>query len=328
MNREKRRSFNKVLDKCQNFIFNQTFNCLDPECKCQAIKSHSQQRNGPLKQIAKEGRVYTLTPNFKPAFKITKKTDPLEIRSIPISKASTFLGFCNNHDRDLFLDLECEELGSKKSIQATLVLLRAISYEYTLKREMKLFNDKLRELLETPHYEPDSIDFVHESWANEYGQSLLSEIFNIVKQKNWNRVRSRWFQINHQIDISACGLTQVEFNDFSDDLSSFDAVPLMAFYLVSQENKTTLILSYFEEHSLIVNRKLGTLKDNQAFSHFLNKLIFSDCEDSCYGPRFWEGLSKDEKEQICLSIRHPHCRDEDYDFPQFIDLTTVEIKEL
>jgi len=281
-----------------------------------------------LKQIARDGRVYTLTPNFKPAFKIEKKSDPLEIRSIPISKASTFLGYCEDHDRDLFFPLECEKLGENKPVQSTLVMLRAISYEFALKREMKMFNDKLRDMLDIPYFDPSSIDLANEFWANGYGNSLLSEIFRIIKENDWGKIRSRWFRISKKIDVSACGLKQIGYDDYYGEDETYNSIPMMAFYLVPQENETFLILSYFEEHSLLANKELGVLNDNNSFSYFLNKLIFSDCEDSCYGPNFWESLSKEEQKQICLSIRHPNHREFDFEFPRFINLSQNEVIEL
>lgn len=72
------------------------------QCKDQAIQSHSLQRRGPLEAIASDGHVIKIGP--------TLKTRPIEKRflfeRIGIRQASTFVGFCSQHDAILFSDIE------------------------------------------------------------------------------------------------------------------------------------------------------------------------------------------------------------------------------
>jgi hypothetical protein len=76
----------------------QSRNCIVTGCGSEAIqRSHTIQRAGPLKQIAEEGQV--LTP------RIRADQYALSMRKVSIASASTFPGFCIQHEQ-LFRDFE------------------------------------------------------------------------------------------------------------------------------------------------------------------------------------------------------------------------------
>jgi hypothetical protein len=63
----------------------------------------------------------------------------VEMRRVGIAEASTFPGFCDYHDKELFTDLEDRPLTKSDHKQALLLLLRSLSFEYTQKRKGAIF---------------------------------------------------------------------------------------------------------------------------------------------------------------------------------------------
>jgi hypothetical protein len=104
--------------------------CLAPlansaTCSGRIVSAHSIQRNGQgLKQIAKNGHVFTGRPTEIRGTKVVP---------IGIGNASTFTGFCDLHDTEIFRPIEAEpNIFSHE--QLFLLLYRPLAMEVFLKR--------------------------------------------------------------------------------------------------------------------------------------------------------------------------------------------------
>ena len=101
--------------------------CLHPEapanCKGQIVKAHTVQSSGALSLIAEDGHVLTvgLDPDMKDG-KIVKAQEK------GIRNASTFTGFCQTHDNELFAPIEDHPLQLIRR-HAFLLAYRCISRE-------------------------------------------------------------------------------------------------------------------------------------------------------------------------------------------------------
>ncbi|WP_145729681.1 hypothetical protein [Nitrospirillum pindoramense] len=73
-----------------------TRTCLTPGCSNHTIKSHTVQKNGPLKSVSYNN--YVISPELT--------FNGPEIRRVSLEKASTFQGFCRHHDEVLFSGFE------------------------------------------------------------------------------------------------------------------------------------------------------------------------------------------------------------------------------
>jgi hypothetical protein len=71
-------------------------------CKNFAIKSHSLQRRGPLSRIAEDNHVIKVGQELRAA-PIGKRSN---FEKVGLKKASTFAGFCANHDTEIFKPIE------------------------------------------------------------------------------------------------------------------------------------------------------------------------------------------------------------------------------
>jgi hypothetical protein len=106
-----------------------------PECDQTAIRSHSQQKEGQLRAIARAGKVYAIESSMARALGVGGMEAPLSLNLVGISKASVFAGFCAEHDRQLFEPIELRPISEGDSEQANCFFLRAIGYEIARKRD-------------------------------------------------------------------------------------------------------------------------------------------------------------------------------------------------
>ena len=99
-------------------------------CKREAIKAHSLQRKGPLREIEHENHVYSNTPDSPMSDRLIS---PIRVST---KRASTFPGFCSEHDASLFKSIETSnaEFSAKA---AFVVSFRAFCMELYKKEHQK-----------------------------------------------------------------------------------------------------------------------------------------------------------------------------------------------
>ena len=85
--------------------------CLYPGCQSPSIRSHSQHKAGSLSRIAENGHVMGVSRHIAASlYDATPECFPLpRIDYIGVREASTFWGYCNRHDTELF---DCLETGN------------------------------------------------------------------------------------------------------------------------------------------------------------------------------------------------------------------------
>lgn len=122
--------------------------CIHPgsssdECEGKIIRAHTIQRNGDLTRIARQGHVYQydlgmdklMAPDFKP-----------ELKLVGISRATTFTGFCQKHDAEIFRPIEAYDFSGTPQ-QCFLLAYRAIARETYTKRVQKDLINHQREVI-------------------------------------------------------------------------------------------------------------------------------------------------------------------------------------
>lgn len=99
------------------------------ECRGKVIGSHTVQRNGPLRRIARDGHVY--------GYRVNGIAGEEELpKLIGLRDASVFPGFCSLHDTQLFASVET---GQSETTPRTAFLLtyRALAYELHQKKKSR-----------------------------------------------------------------------------------------------------------------------------------------------------------------------------------------------
>lgn len=98
-------------------------------CSARIIRSHTLQRSGALHRIAEEGHVFST----REAVHVLHRTGKLLPQRTGVRSASTFMGFCNRHDSQLFAPIENGALPLNRET-AFLLSYRAMSWELFSKR--------------------------------------------------------------------------------------------------------------------------------------------------------------------------------------------------
>ena len=119
--------------------------CLFPGCNDIPIQSHSLQKS-LLKAIADStNHVKKIGVNVE--FKLNGKFSVLE-ENIGINKASTFAGFCNKHDTEIFKSIESNIIDYNNQEHLFLLLYRSIAREYfEVNKNYFLMRDVVNDLL-------------------------------------------------------------------------------------------------------------------------------------------------------------------------------------
>lgn len=122
---------------------NKSRKCLVDGCEKTAIKSHTLQKNGILKQISEKNHLYQFS-NVPPFQKADKGN--FELARIGINDVYTFPGFCKDHDSSIFKPIEQNQfvLESNKSIN--LFSYRALCQEI---RRKEIALDIAQKMIET-----------------------------------------------------------------------------------------------------------------------------------------------------------------------------------
>lgn len=146
------------------------------QCRERAIQSHSVQRNGPLRSISESGHVIRIAPELR----AQKLEDRTFFNRVGLAKASTFPGFCEIHDSDVFSDVETAEV-SLEARSALIFSIRAAALEHFEKRRLvevqREILKQVHELIGTPKGEVALLVLKGASQEVEAGTARMKQLF-------------------------------------------------------------------------------------------------------------------------------------------------------
>lgn len=278
--------------------------CLCPTCAENAIRSHSQQKRGGLSYIAENGHVMGVRRQVAgPLYRSSPESPPVsEIGPIGIQDASTFWGYCNEHDTKLFEEIECQPLQAGNANQVFALHLRALSYE------IKAKYDQLEIYKQIPAFSSEVKVREHLLDADsEWHWNLLWRDDKLTKFRSdflWE-----WRVIQKNIGVSMAAMLPPLPAVFEDrymtahmnGVGEYD-VPRPAFSLsvVPANNETHLVMCWHKNDSDFVARWRNEFltQDDKQLACFLNKCIFTMSEDYFLRPSLWDSLSKSIQEVV------------------------------
>jgi len=114
---------------------------IDNSCSGKIIRAHTVQKEGQLSKIAREGHVYGYIFSLGTLF-ATGGLPKFEL--IGVNNASTFTGFCEKHDAEIFKDIETQPITLTPK-QLFLLGYRAICMEFYKKKACLKTPDLMRE---------------------------------------------------------------------------------------------------------------------------------------------------------------------------------------
>lgn len=271
------------------------------------IGSHSVAISTALSQIEEKGMVYArkmdITRNFHILDLNQGKMDvPFEPK--PISVASVFPGFCENHDRELFnqIDKPITNFDSEILLQ---LHYRAISYECFhkiqsikvceyIKRENPLYpiNQKLSNKQECLDAINKSMSVCEKAYlAKEYDQSIKGAVFSFGIKTPTVCVGC-WFP---ELDLDGNPLF---------DLYNHKDIPVMAFTLSGDASGNAFFsITYTDDdENSSIEKFIANINTNHLHSNLLlNKLIIFSLihsQNAYSRPSWFQSLKKEEKDFI------------------------------
>ncbi len=120
----------QLIDNAIKKTLGERTNCMCPNCKNKAIKSHVLQKRGVLADISPEKHLYVFQPQSP------FQNPPISFVRRGINDAFTFFGFCNAHDHELFYPIEKNEVDWFSTKSQFLLGYRTLCRELDIKRRM------------------------------------------------------------------------------------------------------------------------------------------------------------------------------------------------
>lgn len=319
--------FKIVIGEIQKKLKNYIFNCICENCLEPAIISHSQQKEGQLRVIAKrEGHVYTLDRNFYRNIKRTEKGNSVLLTKTPIKRASTFPGFCSFHDDLIFKPIEQRQLDLHDSEQATLLFLRAISFEYAQKRNAKILYEEFKsridngapaEFLENLESLLGGINL----FLEREGPIVLKSIFDIITKRDYESFHTSWVRYPQTLPISTSTILCPWLNNYYEKWSSERPQPAVSFSIIPNYEYTDVICSwmnYSHEDSIWIQEEMNS---SEGLERVINLFGISESEDLCFNMDFWDSLTEENKNIVASEMVHSMHKGPTINMPSIIKLS-------
>lgn len=222
--------------------------CLDPTLSCEhkAIRAHSVQKATAIDLIAENNHVSEIK------FKLVKKKPECRFELIGRNNASTFTGFCSEHDAEIFRPIDTKPLSIDDEEQLFLLAYRSVSRELhaTLEGAMKIQSAYLSlvEKGEVPKDQPsaagiEAVQHMMKAWAAwKYRFKFFDKRF---EDKRFKELRHIKFVIKERKPSLAAS------SFFSADLKPWGKpfVAIIVNIVPLSESETAVIFSYARKHS-------------------------------------------------------------------------------
>ena len=295
-------------------FYNKKF-CSVPEsmkskCSGKIIKAHSVSKSSSLKAIAKNGHVLSTFGSVRES----KGNVLFEPVKVGINKASTFTGFCADHDKKLFSPIEDCEFQPNET-NCFLVAYRALARELFV----KLHSEEMFELVKDLDRGKSILrQYAVQKIGNHFSSNndLTKSDLNYIKTHfDKMLISSSYEALQHyvfvldsppQVMASACFGPIIDFQgDIIQEFSKkHEEVPdYMIVNVFSSGSKGYIVLSWLSEHKESCIKFINSLYRSPSIEDSLTKFIFTTIENVYFSEVWWEHLSDSNRDEILSSIR-------------------------
>lgn len=276
-------------------------------CGGKIIKSHTVQKEGGLRALARNGKVYSLLPVFG---RLDANDGKLEPSLVGIGEASVFAGFCGKHDNDLFLPIE----GSDCTIgprEALLFAYRAACYEAFMKRAQLRAAPLYARLDEgKPIEEQEFVQTVAHAFA--INSAKAEQATGARKAAYDRRVRNNdvgdfhyaWVRFDGLLPVACCGaflpdndLAGNRLQQIGHGYADYDQVTIS---ITSYSGRSVLVLGWTGAANGPADRFARSFMalDDAAKVACAVRLPLEYLENSFLEPNWWESLPPAEQEDV------------------------------
>lgn len=291
--------------------------CLHPEaanatCDRKAIQSHTIQKNRGLRAIAEDGHVLSFKLGLEDLIRTQGKFEP---KRLGIRQASTFPGFCNKHDTDVFAPVEVGTLSLDREA-AFLLSYRATCYEVFAKL---LQQEGIRAMRESDRGRPFHIQAAIQTQTHwfAYGsglglkdvQAFKARFDAIILGEDDAQFHYLAYELDEPLPIVVACAFYPEF-DFAHHrlqlLGRMDpALEDIAINITSRDGKGIVTFGWFEYGNGAARRFAESFDALSALDkgNAIVRMAFDYSENVFFRQSWWEGLNDDHRRALLAHVR-------------------------
>ncbi len=286
--------------------------------------SHSQQKERQLRMISDNGKVYGISHNVYQHLKNAYRQGPLlQVRTLGIKEASTFPGFCREHDRTVFQSIEVQDLNRNCAEQAALFFLRSVAYEYSSKRETAILFKGLQR--EVPPVAPEWEQIIAEcalgddAYIQRESPYYMCQLFGMLSSACYDSLVTHWTVLDEVLPISTCTVLCPWMEDYNANYRCDYPQPVVSVTVAPAINETHIIVSWLAAHESDASWIRQMLATKSGLEQFLN-LCIGESTDFYFSIRMWDRLSKELRDAAMTNMLPNSHRPQVREYPRIVVL--------
>lgn len=283
----------------------QRFNrCLAPGMNCEndAIKAHSIQNSQTMDLLAHDGHVKQIVR------KIERKGDDeprpvLDFQNVGRNQATTFEGFCAEHDAEIFKPIDTKPFSAADAEQLFLFAYRAIARELLVLMDAAIkFQSGYEQRIKVGWDSADeptpagmaALDYMvrsHKTFAYKlrYEEAMLARRYGDV--------------VHDVVSLSHAEPTIAVSSLFSvDDILRDDGdwVKVALTILPLSQNESVAVFSYLPDDAALARPRLNAVLSGEGHyrKYALSKLVLNNCENFVISPAYFDTWTPAKKEAV------------------------------
>jgi hypothetical protein len=285
--------------------------CLYPPnpkpCLNSVIRAHSISRNAALRQIAVGGKVYQGNAN---PYQISKTGGQIKHSLVGINLATTFTGFCSQHDNALFQPIDEGNLVPTNE-QTFLLHFRALCRELYVKRPTLMTNELLRNL---DRGKSEQVQQLVQSFVSARSLMIEDSITKLeadklicdqmILSKTYNDIRGYVLRFKEIPTIACSGLTQPIYDFAGNTIQDIRDIskPLhnLSFTLLPNITGGIAVFAWLKDADPICRSFISSLiqiPENRK-SDALTQLVFDSFENHAVQPTWLDNLPDEFKGEL------------------------------
>lgn len=294
LSRKERIAWKKAFVKVEKILSKKKYECLYDGCSETAIKSHSQQKNGPLRAICENGKVYRLNDDLQNSYSVESDEIKNDFVLKGIGESSVFPGFCHEHEK-IFSVFEDTDLVVGNKNQACSLFYRTFSYEKARKRReyerWSLLLDELYDVIGNSRKGRQQIDAFkkHIEVTCNYN---ISRAHEMLQQDDFNELNVIWYKFESNLNVSCSSTINLQLDDYIPYVlqNPSSPVPTFTFNIIPSVTCTHIIISWLLEFDEFAKWLIDVSEDKNVMEILINRFCFCDSEDACINPSLWDSV--------------------------------------
>lgn len=262
------------------------------ECKKAGIRAHSIPNSRVFGLLHQSGKVLMMEG------RIVNDTPQIILRLSGRNEASTFSGFCSDHDAEIFREVDTNDLDHKNPLHLCLIDFRAVTREVYVVwenaiRTQKLYAKRVKQGRDIADVTSPLGLHATGELIRAYAMYLYRHDFSrSVALQRYDLIEHDTFEISHDyptVAVSACFTYERVTND------NFTGTVLNV--LPINKSRSLVCFSYLKKDATEARAKIADILQTDGDTRLLNlsRLIISHTENFALNPRFvktWNAAKK------------------------------------